>query len=82
MLKLWAEAIEPAPDANGCDRKIANRGGVNTFDAGVPRGDARRCERSFAPQRPGDERGGTGRYFGRAVIRSISTKAPRKVLSN
>src|SRR6266540_1920836 len=54
--KPRVEEIEPAPDADGRDRKIADRGVVNTFDAGVPRGDARRCERSFAPQTPGDER--------------------------
>ena len=46
-----------APDADGCDRKIAGRGGVDAFDLSVPRGDARRCERAFAPQPPGNERG-------------------------
>ena len=57
LSKPWAEAIEPSLYADRCDRKIANRGVVNTFDAGVPRGDARRRERPFAPQPPGDERG-------------------------
>jgi hypothetical protein len=57
LSKPGAEAIEPLLYADGGDRKIANRGVVNTFDLGVPRGDARRCERSFAPQTSGDERG-------------------------
>src|SRR5262245_49546799 len=57
MSKPGAEAIEPLLYADRCDRKIANRGVVNTFDAGVPGGDARRRERHFAPQPPGDERG-------------------------
>ena len=57
LSKPWAEAIEPSLYAYGGDRKIVNCGVVNTFDAGVPRGDASRCERSFAPQTLGDERG-------------------------
>ena len=39
--KSGAEAIGPAPDANGCDQKIANRRVVNPFDSGIRRGDAR-----------------------------------------
>jgi hypothetical protein len=56
LSKPGAEAIEPSLDADRCDRKIADRGVVNPFDPSVPRGDAHRCERSFAPQTPGDER--------------------------
>src|SRR5262245_1236099 len=40
LSKRRTEAIEPTLDADGGDRKIANRGVVNSFDAGVPRGDA------------------------------------------
>ncbi len=57
LSKPWAEAIEPASDADGCDRKIVGRGVVNSFDRGVPGGDARRRERPFTPQPPGDKRG-------------------------
>src|SRR5262245_12268169 len=55
--KLRAEAIEPAPDTYGCDRKIMGRGVVNSFDMGIPRSDTRRRERPFAPQPSGNERG-------------------------
>jgi hypothetical protein len=54
--KRRAEAIEPAPDADGCDRKIAGRSVVNPFDMSVPRGDPSRRERPFAPQPSGNER--------------------------
>ncbi len=47
LSKPRAEAIEPTLDADGGDRKIANRGIVNPFDAGVPRGDARRRQCFF-----------------------------------
>ena len=55
--KPWVEAVEPSLDADGCDRKIASRGVVNTFDMRIPGGDARRRERPFTPHPPGDERG-------------------------
>jgi hypothetical protein len=45
--KPWAEAIEPAMDADGCDRKIADRRIVNTFDASSPRSDASCHKRPF-----------------------------------
>src|SRR5262249_35493016 len=56
QLKPRAEAIEPALDTDGCDRKIADHCIINAFDAGIPRGDARRRQRSFAPQTSGNER--------------------------
>jgi len=57
LSKPGIEAIEPLLYADRCDRKSASCGVVNPFDASVPRGDARRRERPFAPQPPGDERG-------------------------
>src|SRR5262249_15034547 len=57
LSKPGAEAIEPTLNADRCDRKFTNRSVVNPFDTSVPRGDARRSERPFAPQPPGDERG-------------------------
>ena len=57
LSKPRAEAIEPALDADGCDRKIVGRGVVNSFDTGIPRGDMRHREGPFSTQPPGDERG-------------------------
>ena len=57
LSKPGTEAIEPTLDADRSDRKVANRGIVNPFEPGVPRGNARRREHPFAPQPPGDERG-------------------------
>ena len=57
LSKPGTEAIEPTLDADRSDRKVANRGVVNPFEPGVPRGNARRREHPFAPQPPGDERG-------------------------
>jgi len=57
LSKARAEAIEPALDADGCDRKILDSGGVNSFDPNVPRGDTRCHESFFVPQPPCDERG-------------------------
>jgi len=50
--KPKAEAIEPALDADGGDRKIANGGIINSFDPAIPRNNAPRHYRIFAPHPP------------------------------